>query len=107
MVVDVWMQHPTLRFIGHEMFESLRRWTRLEVPADQPPIDVTVAAMDDAGVDLGLLSAWSAPTQPPLISNDEVAGWVGEPPARFAGVAAVNLDKPMEAVRELRRCVEE
>jgi hypothetical protein len=26
-IVDVWMQHPTLRFLQHEMFEPLRRWT--------------------------------------------------------------------------------
>jgi hypothetical protein len=24
-VIDVWMQHPTLRFSQHEMFESLGR----------------------------------------------------------------------------------
>lgn len=27
MTIDVWMQHPTLRFSQHEIFESLRRWT--------------------------------------------------------------------------------
>ena len=107
MVIDVWMQHPTLRFAGHDMFSSLRRWTGAEVPAEPPDIGVTIAAMDDAGVDFGLLNAWSAPRQPPLISNDEVAGWVAAHPSRLAGVAAVDLNRPMEAVRELRRCVEE
>jgi len=24
-IVDAWMQHPTLRFSAHPMFESLRR----------------------------------------------------------------------------------
>ena len=42
----------------------------------------------------------------PLIANDEVADWVAQHPDRFAGLAAVNLAKPMDAVRELRRCVE-
>ena len=107
MIIDVWMQHPTLRFLGHDMFESLRRWTGQYVPEEQPPIDVTVAAMDHAGVDYGLLSAWSAPHQQPLIDNDEVAEWVDVHPSRFAGLAAVNLNRPMEAVRELRRCVTE
>jgi len=105
MVVDVWMQHPTLRFVGHEMFESARRWTGQEVPEEQPPIDATVAAMDGAGVEFGLLSAWTAPHQPPLISNEEVAEWVGAHPTRFAGLAAVDLNRPMEGIRELRRCV--
>jgi predicted TIM-barrel fold metal-dependent hydrolase len=36
-----------------------------------------------------------------------VAGWVAEHPQRFAGLAAVDLNKPMTAVRELRRCVTE
>jgi uncharacterized protein len=107
VIVDVWMQHPTVRFLRHDMFESLRRWTGQEVPEEQPPIDATVAAMDDAGVGFGLLSAWSAPHQPPLISNDEVAEWVSAHPSRFAGLAAVDLNRPMDAVRELRRSVSE
>lgn len=107
MIIDVWMQHPTLRFLEHDMFASLRRWTGAEVPDEEPSIDVTVGAMDAAGVDFGLLSAWSAPHQRPLISNDEVAGWVAQRPDRFVGLAAVDLNKAMEAVRELRRCVTE
>jgi predicted TIM-barrel fold metal-dependent hydrolase len=107
MVIDVWMQHPTLRFLEHDMFASLRRWTGVGVPSEPSPIAVTVDAMDAASVDFGLLSAWTAPHQAPLISNEEVAGWVAEQPSRFAGVAAVDLNRPMEAVRELRRCVAE
>jgi predicted TIM-barrel fold metal-dependent hydrolase len=106
MVVDVWMQHPTLRFLRHDMFDSLRRWTGQQVPEEELPIDMTVQAMDRADVAFGLLSAWHAPGGP-LISNDEVAGWVDAHPDRFAGVAAVDLSKPMEAVRQLRRCVTE
>jgi predicted TIM-barrel fold metal-dependent hydrolase len=79
----------------------------MEVPDEAPGIEVTVASMDGAGVDFGLLSAWSAPYQPPLISNDEVAGWVTAHPDRFGGLACVDLNRPMEAVRELRRCVTE
>jgi predicted TIM-barrel fold metal-dependent hydrolase len=107
MVIDVWMQHPTLRFLEHDMFASLRRWTGAAVPSEEPAIAVTVEAMDSARVDFGLLSAWTAPRRPPLISNEEVAGWVAEHPSRFAGLAAVDLDHPMQAVRELRRCVQE
>ena len=75
--------------------------------AEASPIEATVAAMDAAGVDLGLLSAWHGPGGQDLISNDEVAGWVAAHPDRFAGLATVDLDRPMAAVRELRRCVEE
>jgi len=42
-----------------------------------------------------------------MISNEEVAGWIGAHPDRFAGLASVPLDRPMDAVRELRRCVQE
>ena len=107
MVIDVWMQHPTLRFLAHDMFASLRRWTGAEVPDQAPGIDVTVGVMDAAGVDYGLLSGWSAPHQKPLISNDEVADWIAAHPVRFGGLACVDLNKPMEAIRELRRCVTE
>jgi uncharacterized protein len=106
MAIDVWMQHPTLRFLRHEMFESLRRWTGGQIPDEEPPIELTVAAMDHAGIELGLLSAWRGP-EGSLIGNDEVAGWVSQHPDRFAGLAAVNLERPMDAVRELRRCVGE
>jgi hypothetical protein len=105
MVIDVWMQHPTLQFLQHDMFESLRRWTGEQVPDEEVSIDITIAAMDHAGVELGLLSAWHAP-EGFLISNDEVADWVAGQPNRFAGLAAVNLNESMEAVRELRRCVD-
>jgi predicted TIM-barrel fold metal-dependent hydrolase len=107
MVIDVWMQHPTQRFLRHEMLASLRRWTGGQMPDQEIGIETTVAAMEAAGIDFGLLSAWSAPHQTPLISNEEVADWVAAHPRRFAGLACVDLNKPMDAVRELRRCVEE
>jgi predicted TIM-barrel fold metal-dependent hydrolase len=62
--------------------------------------------MDAAGVRLGLLSAWHGPSGP-LIANDEVAAWVEQHPGRCDGLAAVDLARPMAAVRELRRCVGE
>ena len=101
------MQHPTRRFIGHEMFASLRRWTGGAIPEDELPIEATVAAMDGAGVRFGVLSAWHSPRDGAMISNEEVAGWIGARPDRFAGLASVPLDRPMDAVRELRRCVQE
>jgi predicted TIM-barrel fold metal-dependent hydrolase len=106
VTIDVWMQHPTLRFLRHDMFESLRRWTGQEVPEEELPVDLTIAAMDAAEVRFGLISAWHAP-EGPLISNDEVAGFVSSHPDRLAGLAAVDLSDPVGAVRELRRCVTE
>lgn len=105
-IIDAWMQHPTRRFIGHPMFESLRRWTGMEGPAPDVPLDFTLAAMDEARVKLGLICAWWGP-QGPLIGNDEVAASAAQYPDRFVGIAAVDLYRPMDAVRELRRCVKQ
>jgi hypothetical protein len=109
VIVDAWLQHPTARFLAHDMFDSLRRWGAVQeqAPADEPPLEITLAAMDAGGVDFGLLTAWHAPREGALISNDEVAGWVAQRPERLGGLAAVPLDSPMRAVRELRRCVQE
>jgi hypothetical protein len=105
MTIDVWMQHPTLRFLRSDMLASLRRWTGGQIPDTDIPIEATVGAMDAADVALGLLTAWRGPGGQDLVSNDEVADWVARYPDRFAGLATVDLDRPMEAVRELRRRV--
>jgi predicted TIM-barrel fold metal-dependent hydrolase len=103
-IVDAWMQHPTRRLLQHDMFDSLRRWTGQQLPDGDPPIASTIAAMDATGVRHGLLSAWHGP-QGPLIGNDQVADWVAQYPDRLSGVAAVDLSRPVQAVRELRRAV--
>ncbi len=108
--IDVWMQHPTARFAQHEMFASLRRWTRTAdpgTPGEPPaelPLSLTIAAMDEGGVERGLISAWYGP-EGALISNDEVAAFVAQAPSRLVGVASVDLRLPVAAVRELRRAV--
>jgi predicted TIM-barrel fold metal-dependent hydrolase len=106
MIIDAWMQHPTSRLLGHEMFASLRRWTGTELPDEELPLDATIAAMDAGGIDYGLISAWHGP-EGALISNDEVAAFTAAHPDRLGGLAAVDLRDPVGAVRELRRCVTE
>jgi predicted TIM-barrel fold metal-dependent hydrolase len=106
VLVDAWIQHPTPRFLAHDMFDSLRRWTGQDLAAHEVPIDATVGAMDAAGVDVAMLSAWHGP-EGSLIANDEVAEWIAAHPHRFRGLAAVDLRRPVPAARELRRCVEE
>jgi predicted TIM-barrel fold metal-dependent hydrolase len=103
-IIDVWMQHPTLRFAQHDMFESLRRWTGQTRVTEDIPISATIATMDEAGVDRGLICAWHAP-EGPLISNAQVASFVSQYPERLVGVASVDLRQPVPAVRELRRAV--
>jgi hypothetical protein len=113
MIIDAWAQHPTIRHMAHPMFDSLRRWTRGEASsrslvagAEPWPVAVTLAAMDEGGVTRSLLSAWEGP-RGSLISNDEVAAFVREAPERLVGVGSVDISRPREAVREIRRCVRE
>jgi predicted TIM-barrel fold metal-dependent hydrolase len=106
MIIDAWAQHPTLRHSQDPIFDSLRRWTKAEKPTRELPLSVTIKAMDEAGVSKSLISAWVAP-RTIMISNDEVAGFVAQAPDRLIGVGSVDISKPMTAVREIRRCVEE
>ena len=106
MIIDAWAQHSTLRHSQDPIFESLRRWTGDEAPTHELPVKITVAKMDEAGVSKSLISAWVAPNNV-MISNDEVAGFVSQYPNRLIGVGSVNISKPVQAVAEMRRCVNE
>jgi hypothetical protein len=104
-IIDAWMQHPTPGFLGQPIFESVLRWTK-QSAASEIPLAAMIESMDQAGVALGLVTAWYGP-QGALISNDEVAGFVSEYPKRLVGIASVDLSQPMNAVRELRRAVKD
>ena len=85
-IVDAWMQHPSVEFLADPMFKSLwGRWT----PRGSGP-----ACCAPGGDRKGRLSQT---TLSPRFTTRY--------PDRFAGVAAVDLARPMDAVRELRRCV--
>lgn len=105
-IIDAWMQHPTLAFLQHEMFDPLFRWLGVDPPAEAPSIESTVEQMDTGGVERGLISAWHGPDGP-ILGNDDVAAAVAAHPDRFAGVGSVDLSRPLDAVREVRRCVDE
>lgn len=100
VTVDVWAQQPNERFMRQPWLDTLLRWTGQD--RSVPTVDALLAAMDAGGIDRALLAAWHGPAGP-LISNDEVAGLVARYPDRFAGVAAVDLTRPIDAVREVRR----
>lgn len=106
MIIDAWGQHPTLRHGQDPIFDSLRRWTKSAPRSEQMPVAQTVALMDRGGVDRMLISAWVAPRNV-MISNDEVAAFVAEAPDRLIGVGSVDISRPMDAIREVRRCVRE
>jgi hypothetical protein len=103
--IDVWAQITTERMAAAPWLATLLRWTQQDKAPWTPDVASTLAAMDEAGVDISLLSAWHGP-QGSLISNEEVAASIDAAPQRFRGLATVDLSRPMEAVRELRRWVD-
>lgn len=106
MRVDVWAQILTERMATATWLAPLLRWTGRDAPL-MPTVTETLEAMDEAGVDVALLSAWHGP-HGALITNDEVAAQVHEAPERFRGLASVDLADPMGAVREIReRCAQD
>lgn len=62
--------------------------------------------MDAGNVSKSLISAWVAPRNV-MISNDEVHAFVSEFPDRLVGVGSVDITRPMQAVAEIKRCVNE
>jgi predicted TIM-barrel fold metal-dependent hydrolase len=107
-IIDAWAQ-PALRS-AYAKLPEITRLFKQSGSAHLLEADLTaeqiVAAMDRAGVQTLMLSAWHRPGQW-VIHNDTVAEMARQFPERFAGVAAVNLEKPVEAARELERAVKE
>ena len=101
-IVDVWAQHPTPRFLEQPFFDSLRRWTGDNLR--EVPLEMTAQLMQSAGVGKTLLSAWHGPGGA-LIGNEEVLDCVRKHPDLFAGLASVDLSKPIEAIATLREYV--
>jgi uncharacterized protein len=103
-VVDVWAQQPSDHFMRQPWLETLLRWTGVERRA--PSVEETLAAMDEGGVDVALLSAWHGPGGP-LMTNEDVAASVAKAPGRFRGLATGDLNDPVGAVRSARQAVTE
>jgi predicted TIM-barrel fold metal-dependent hydrolase len=108
LIVDAWAQPAT-----KESLEKLPEVVRLFKQSGSTRVMETgltteqiIESMDRAGIQKLMLSAWHRPGQW-IHHNDDVAEMVSRYPDRFVGVAAVNLEKPVEAVRELERAVKE
>lgn len=103
--VDVWAQVVTERMAAEPWLATLLRWTGRSGESSATSVEDTLAAMDAAGVEIALLSAWHGPMGS-LISNQEVDEQIGCSPDRFRGLASVDLRSPMDAVTEIRRWVD-
>lgn len=107
MIVDTWVlpNPPEVArgwppHLAH-VFRMFKRDAALEGVSPEQ----VIAEMDEAGVDVVILTGLVE--EGFRIPNEVVADWVSRFPDRFQGRACVDPRKPMEAVRELRRCVEE
>lgn len=109
-IIDAWMQFPSKAYLLDPMFDSLRRWpTHWRVLAEENPAishGEALATFREQGVSQVLASAWWGPSGP-MITNDEIAAAVAANPQHVVGIASVDINRPMHAVRELRRCVKE
>lgn len=103
--IDVWSQILTERMANETWLGPLLRWTNQSDSAVVPTTESTIQAMDEAGVDISLLSAWQGP-RGSLISNQEVSDQIDRAPERFRGLASADLNNPMQAVREIRKWVD-
>lgn len=108
LIIDAWMQFPDESFLRDPMFESLRRWpTHWRTLAEQNAVITADEALNELrrqGASKVVASAWWGP-RGPMITNDAVGTVVRDHPDTVIGIASVDLLRPMEAVRELRRAV--
>lgn len=109
-IIDAWMQLPNKEYLLDPMFDSLRRWpTAWRALAEEHPDishDEALKTFREQGVTRAIASAWWGPAGP-MITNDEVAAAVKANAGYVVGVASVDINRPMDAVRELRRCVKQ
>jgi predicted TIM-barrel fold metal-dependent hydrolase len=103
--VDVWAQVTTERMAKRPWLAPLLRWSDQTSDDFLPSVERTLQAMDEADVDIALLSAWHGP-EGQLISNEEVSRQIAVAPRRFRGLATADLHDSMAAVREIRRWVD-
>lgn len=90
MIIDVWGQVLAPRMAQAPWLAPLLRWTGRDPSEVRVTPDLALAAMDAAGVDMMLLSAWSAPDGW-LISNDELDEQINTAPDRFKGMLSVDI----------------
>lgn len=104
--IDAWAQPGTGALINRPEFASLWRATGMKPLPGGIPVEQLIAEMDEAGIERTVLRAWAAPDGW-IITNDEISDLVQRHPQRFVGMATVDLRRPVEAVAELRRAVDD
>ncbi len=103
-IIDAWAQLAIKGSVMPEVVRLFQQSGSAQVLETGVTPAEMVAQMDQAGIERALLCAWHRPGGW-VVSNDTIAQVVREYPDRFVGVAAVDLEKPVAAVRELERAV--
>jgi predicted TIM-barrel fold metal-dependent hydrolase len=105
-IIDAWAQ-PVLKAAAvPEVVRLFEKSGSAHLLGRELPPAQLVELMDAAGVARMMLCAWCRPGQW-ICTNDQVAEFTRAFPERFVGVATVDLEKPLAAVRELDRAVNE
>ncbi len=105
-LIDVWANAPLTQMAERvpEVKQLLERsGTAGAIGQSLAPARL-IEQMNEAGFEKMLISAWHRPGGW-VVSNDEVAEFIKDYPGRLYGIASVNLEKPVEAVKELERAV--
>lgn len=107
-IIDAWAQPALREFMGNvpEIGRLFQQSGASKLLDQGVSPEQMVAALDAAGIETVLLSAWHRPGRW-VMTNDAVAEICRKYPGRFVGVAAVDLERPVAAVRELDRAVRE
>jgi predicted TIM-barrel fold metal-dependent hydrolase len=105
-IVDAWAQPMFKSGALPEVTRLLEKSGSAHLLGKDLSAEAMVRMMDEAGVAQVMLAAWCRP-EGWIITNDAVAAMVRQFPDRFVGVASVEFEKPLAAVSELERAVEE
>jgi len=117
MIIDFRVQPPYKSFLGIHFFrprpavEDLVTGNPFAVSRITPPsfeqqsIELFVQEMDEAGIDLAVITGQHTGPTGRSASNDDIAELVQRYPGRFAGFGGIDPREP-DAVTEVRRCIE-
>ncbi len=107
-IIDAWANPPLAEMFAH-LPEIKRLFTQSGAlrlfEKGLTPTGV-VQAMDAAGIERLCLTSWMRPGVA-LADNDRIAQFMADHPTRFVGIACVDLEHPVVAVRQLDRAVRE
>jgi predicted TIM-barrel fold metal-dependent hydrolase len=117
MIIDFRVQPPYKSFLGIHFFRPRPAMEdpvtgnpfavgRITPPSfEQQSIELFVQEMDEAGIDLAVITGQRTGPTGRSASNDDIAELVRRYPGRFAGFGGIHPLEP-GALEEVRRCVE-